>query len=598
MTGPLLALALAASEILLPPWPLAPDGEVVAVRGDAAPTARGGSVEPIAPGLYRVVPSPGSAEVALRAGAAEAVAPVEPPPGTVELVVRTPAPVKGRDAAVELELTVRRAGGEVDADAPAPALAVSTGRLRELAPAGPGRFRAVYEPAATRYPEVGVILALVPRCPLCPTPRAVGHAIVPLSAAVALPGESEPGSRTTVTVAGRAFGPAVADARGRFSIPVVIPPGARLAQATTVDELGNPRRTQLDLALPEVDRLACTAWPRAVPADGRAQASVWCVASTATGQPAHGARLTLAASAGAVGPLEATAPGSPLQRARFRAPSGGGGREARLVATYPDGGAASRDEVGIALATGAPAEIAARVAREPVPHGAQVAAETPVRDARGDLVGRASGPRGASAGFVAADRFVAATAGAVQDAELSFALPPGAEVATVSLRLDGREWVAEARTVDGRPAAGAALRFGSGREATTDARGEARAPAAAGAEARETVSSRSGARAAGWAGVSPPPARFELSRVVRVALRPPSPVDVVASVEGGVLRWRVEDASGRPIPARRIVLRADGVLLGPAEPDGDGGRAAVRSGRGLVAIQDLETGVAAVVEVR
>ncbi len=88
------------------------------------------------------------------------------------------------------------------------------------------------------------------------------------------------------------------------------------------------------------------------------------------------------------------------------------------------------------------------------------------------------------------------------------------------------------------------------------------------------------------------------SRTVQVSLRPAAPVDVAARVEAGAVRWRVEDGAGRPLVGRRVVLRADGVELGPVEADGDGGRAAIRGGRGLVAVVDFETGVAAVVEVR
>jgi hypothetical protein len=594
MTGPLLALALAAApEIFLPPWPLSPDGELVAFRGEGALSADGATVEPAGAGLFRVVPARGAERVTLRAGGAEAVAPVEPPAGMVVVAVRPAAPVKGRDAAVEIEVEVRRSTGEPDAEATPPEVAVSSGRIRDLAASGPGRFRAIYEPAATRYPEVAVLLALVPRCPLCPTPRAVGYAIVPLAAAVALPGQSEPGARTTVTVAGRAFGPAVADASGRFSVRVVIPPGARFASASSVDALGNTRIKEIDLRLPEVDRLACAAWPRAIPADGRSEAGVWCVASTPGGAPAEEARLALAASSGEAGPL-APERGA-LQRARYRAPSGGGGKDAVLRATYPDGVAASRDEIRIALAAGAPAAISATVAREPVPLGATVPAETSVRDARGDLLGPATGPPGASEGFVAPDRFVAAAAGRSQRAPISFALAPGHEVASLTLRRDGPDWLAVARTVDGRPAADVPLRFGGGAVATTDARGEARASATA---ARETVVAPGGARAAGWAGVSPPAAPFEISTAVEIALRPPSRVDVIASVEAGALRWRIEDAGGRPIPGRRVTLRADGIELGPAERDGEGGRAPIRGGRGVVAVVDDETGIAAVVEVR
>lgn len=594
MTTPLLALALAAAEILLPPWPLAPDGELVAVRGDDAPAARGASLEPVSPGLWRVVPAPGARTVVLRAGATEVEAAVEPPPGTVAVTAAVAAPLKGRDRAVEIGLAVLRADGALDEGAPPPVVSVSAGKVRDLAPAGPGRFRAVFEPAASLHPEVAVLLALVPRCPLCATPRAVGAAALPVSAAVDLPGRSEPGTRTTVTVAGRKFGPALADARGRFMVPVVIPPGAQFADATTIDALGNRRETRIDLHLPEVDRLACGAWPPAVPADGRAEAIIHCVGSTASGLPSPNARLVLSASAGVAEPLAPVPGGGALQRARWRAPAGRGGGEARLRATYPEGGPASADEVRVRLASGPPAEIVARLAKEPVPRGATVAAETVVLDARGDVVGTPAGPPGATLGFVGEGRFVAALAGDAQDAELSFVLPPGGEVATLALRPAQGGWVAEARSVDARPVPGVRLRAGSGAEAATDARGEARLP---GGGAREAVVAPSGARAAGFAGVQPPPSPVALARTLKVPLRPPTAVDVVAEVAGGVLRWRVEEEGGRPLPGRRVVLRAEGVELGPAERDGEGGKAAVVRGRGLVAVQDAETGIAAVVEV-
>lgn len=596
MQGPLLLLlALAAApEILVPPWPLSADGELVGVRAGALLAAEGARVEPVSAGLFRVVPAAGVTRVLLSAGAASVSAQVEPPPGEIAISLLGPPPVKGRDAGVELELALPDGDEDGAAAAPRPPeIVASTGKVRDLRPAGPGRFRAFYEPAETRHPEVLVLVALAPRCPLCTSPRAVGHAIVPLVAAIELPGQSEPGVRTTVTIAGRRFGPAVAGRGGRFSLPVVVPPGAHLAVADSVDALGNHRRRELDLRLPRVDRLACAAWPRALPADGRSAASLWCVASTDAGDPAPGARIALAADRGE------TSPAAPfrgaLQRATFRAPAGGGGARAIVRATYLDAGAASSDELRLELAPLAPAEIVAVVPGEPVPLGAEVIAETAVRDAQGTVIGRPSGPEGARLGFVSPDRFVARREAGdyAQDAPLSLALPPGGDVARLALRRAGAEWLAEARTVDARPAAGVPLRFGSGAVAVTDARGEARARAAS---PQETVHAANGARAAGWTGIVPPPSPIELARIVRVALRPPTPVDVVARVEDGFLRWRVEQG-GRALPARAVTLRASAVVLGSPEPDGEGGRAALRSGRGAVAVVDDATGVAAVVEV-
>jgi hypothetical protein len=594
MLGSLLALALAATpEILLPPWPLSPDGDLVAVRGGDPLRAERGAVEPIAPGLFRVVPPDGAPEVRLSAGAATAVAQVEPPPSALSISFAPASPVKGRNREVALEIAVVAAPGAEPVRRP-PELVASSGRVRGIASAGEGRFRAVYELPATRHPEVVTLLAIAPRCPTCPTPRAVGYALIPLPGAIALPGTSEPGVRTTLVIGGRSFGPAVADAAGRFTVPVVVPPGARTGIAESVDALGNRKRKEVDLHLPAVSRLACAAWPRAVPADGESRASVWCVASSPSGQAEPGARLALSARAGEVsGPAPFR---GALQRATYRAPRGGGGADAGLVAEYPEAGPASRGELRLALATGAPAEIAADVSGEPVPLGASVPAETAVRDANGDLVGRPSGPPGAGEGFVAPDRFAAPREPGDYraSAPLSFALAPGAEAATLSLRREGGQWVAVARTVDARPAAGVALRFGSGAAATTDSRGEARAPARG---PRETVAAPNGARAAGFEGFASPPAPFEIARTISVELRPAAPVDILARIEGRFLRWTVVDAAGGALAARPVALRSSGVALGPPERDADGGRAELRGGRGTVAVVDVSTGIAAVLEV-
>ncbi len=593
MPGLLLVLALATSpEILVPPWPLSPDGDLVGVRGDAPLAAKAGTVEAIGSGLFRVTPEAGAGDVALAAGSARARAPVAPPPGAMELSFRPAAPVKGRDARIEIDL-VMKAGEEPGSDSGPPEIVASSGRIVEEARTGPGRFRAVFEPEPTRHPEVVVLLAISTRCPVCRTPRAIGFAVVPLAAAIDLPGRAEPGSRTTIEIAGRTFGPVVASRTGAFSLPVVVPPGAQAGTAVTVDAIGNRKTEVVDLHLPEVDVLACAAWPRALPADGRSAADVWCVASTPTGQPAPDAKLVVSASAGEV---SASAPfRGALQRAILRAPRGSGGREATVSAAYPAGGAASRHEVPVALSTGAPVEISALVAAEPVPLGASVPAVTAVKDARGDAVGAPHGPPGAKVGFVAPDRFVARAEadGFVQDAPLEFALAPGREAASLSLRRDREWWVAEARTVDGHPASNVSLRFGSGATAVTDERGVARAPAAGGSE---WAAAANGVRAAAWDGIGTAAPPFEIRRTVRVALRPPSEVDVYAWIDRATLRWRVTDAKGSALAGRRVALRPKGVDLGPAEDDEGGGRATIRSGRGTVAVVDLETGVATVVE--
>jgi hypothetical protein len=75
-------------------------------------------------------------------------------------------------------------------------------------------------------------------------------------------------------------------------------------------------------------------------------------------------------------------------------------------------------------------------------------------------------------------------------------------------------------------------------------------------------------------------------------------VDVRARVDGRTLRWRVEGGEGAALAGREVVLSARGVDVGAPERDGDEGKAALGPGQGTVAVVDVETGVAAVVEVR
>ncbi|WP_242343233.1 hypothetical protein [Anaeromyxobacter terrae] len=587
MTG-LLALALAGT-ILLPPWPLSPDGEVVAVPGGAELRVEPGAVERVAPGLWRVVPAEGAHRVVLLAGDARVEAEVEPGAGEIAIAADRSTPLK-REGPIGLTLEARGPDGAPDPAAATPLLVAAPGRISAPTAAGPGRWRATYTPAAGPRPEVAVVVALSPRCPLCPTPRAAGGAALPIAAAVELPGRSEPGARTTVIVAERSYD-AVADGSGRFRVPIVIPPGVRTARAVALDAAGNRSETEIDLRLPAGDgSVACLVFPRALRADGLSEASVHCLSADAQGRPAPEAPLEVSAAAGAVGRLVPWR--GALQRARYRAPAAGAGKGDAIVVRH----GAAESSAPVALAPGPPARIELTLAREPVPLGATVAAEAVVRDARGEVLGRASGSEGCADGLVGEDRLVAPRAAPEWRTvvPLRFALSPGNAATSVTLRREGSRWIAAARTVDGRPAAGVALRFGSGARGTTDAHGEASAPAAGRVE---TVEVEGGARAAGWEGIAPPLPPIALARDVEVALRPASPVDVVAWLDGRVLAWRVEDSGGRPLPGRRVVLRARGVAVGPAEPAGGEGRAPLGEGKGSVAVVDAETGVAAVLEV-
>jgi len=598
-----VSLALAASFALaagpaeptlsLPPWPLWPDGELVAAPPGALLTADQAQVEPVVPGLWRIRPEPGARSVTVRAAGREAVAQVEPPTGSVELSVRPAAPVKGRDVRVAVELQVRSAAGQPDPSAAAPRLVASSGRVGVVEPIGPGRFRTTYLLPEARWPEVVALFAVVPRCPSCATPAALGSLRLPLASAIELPGETEPGVSTTLEVGGALHGPVRADAAGRFRIPVVVPPGAAHGVSRSVSGLGNERRTLIDLGLPPAPRIACAAHPSRLPADGQARAGIFCLAHQATGAPEEGGAIELSVPRGR---LVRQRWERGLWRAEYQAPRGGQGL-VEVVARRREVASGGTAAVLVELAPGAPAHIDWKVAGEPLLPGESALAEAVAVDARGDRLGPAQGD-GPHASEVAVGRFVArAELGhGLDPVDLAFALQPVApdEAATLALRRDGEAWVAEARSVDGRPAKWVELTFGGGVRGQTDALGDARVPVTG---PSEWVTAPGGLRAAGWAWASPPAQPIAVKRRAAVALRPPGQGDVTATVEGRWVTWTVRGPTGGPDPSRPVQLRSRSVTLGTPEAVGQGGRAEVLGGSGLVAVVDVQSGAAALVEV-
>lgn len=588
---PTLVLALVALDagIGVPPWPLSPDGDTVAVFDDAPLEAEGAAVERATGRVWVVRPDAGRGVVLLKAGGRSASVPVAAPPGRIRVTFDPAAPVKGRDRSVRVLLeALDRAGAPLVLPRP-PAVSASTGRLGPVASAGAaGRYEATWQPSDSPQPEVLGLVAIASRCPLCPTPLADGVARLPVAAAIELPGKSDPGVLTRVEIGGRTWGPVRADGAGRFSLPVVVPPGARWGLATSQSAIGNERRTKLDLGLSDEPGLHCAVWPALLPADGRSEAGIHCV-----GWSAEGGELAL-------GGLRATAGRGAIStptvegvdwRARYRAPRGGAGAD--RVTVEGKGGPRVRAELTVTVAPGSPASIEWRTEGEPAPPGERLRVSAIALDAWGDRLGDATSPDAAiDAGFL---RLRPTLGDGVQRVTLRFASPPGEAAAILALTRDGDAWLASARDAAARPVSGVRLRFGSGVEAVTDARGAARAPAKG---ATETVEGPDGLRALAWAAAPAPAPPLEVGREVRIALRPAGSVDVDAAVEGGWVRWRVRASDGSVLPDRVVKVVSETAELGPQEKVEGGGRCAVRNGKGTVGVVDLESGATALVEIR
>ncbi len=254
------------------------------------------------------------------------------------------------------------------------ALAVSAnvGRLEAVEKIAPGRFRCVYHPPQRTIPQVAIVSAIgeVSR------ELVVGWAQLPLWGQGDAVIRTRPGAEVVVTIGASRFGPIRADATGKATIPVIVPPGVRWAkQGARMIDLQVPPSSRLHLWVEREETLG-----------DRAQAiRVLAFAVTKEGAPEAAApRLTV--GRGTLEPLPS--PGTGITAALWRLGAGAAGEVWARAELEPDGsaggrsssdpllrglepGQVSRVERVLRIAPGPAARLAIRPAR-----GAIVAGET------------------------------------------------------------------------------------------------------------------------------------------------------------------------------------------------------------------------------
>ncbi len=633
----LLLVASAASadtvDILGPSAPVPPDGFPIAlVRRDAtgAPVAAQGlsvsaSGARLKPGpeqaplrTFVVVPKPGAREVRVTAeGAglkAEARYVLGPPATQVSLEVEPPAPVKGRDKEAWLTVRMLQPDGTPDDTGAPPVLRANVGRVEELERTGPGTWRARYVLPDTRYPEVAILVALS----AWPHPQSIygayGKVLVPLAASVELPGRTEPNADFSATIAGTTFGPVKAAPDGRFRLPVIVPPGHSVAQVRAVDAAGNVRRSRMDLALPPTDGLACVLNPQRLPADGVSRARMLCATSDAYGRPVQDARVTASVRGGSLsGPRRAE---GGLLEWIYTAPATASAESERLVATWPERGTSSREELPLLLVQG-PVVSAALSLAEPVVHlGSTVAVTATTRDASGQPrpgavvvlrspVGTFSPPREEAPGVFRSAWTLppGGTPGGTGVEVLAYG-PVGTEPARLRVWAEGGVLSAGVTDLAGLPVPGQPLRVGGEERVTGEDGTVVLGPLRPGRV--EVVHGL-------WPGlrqtvdvVAEGGPVFPLERALvparaeqPVRLAPPVAVNVRLKVEGARVTFWMEDASGRVLEGREAhVSLSAGQRSAVEVKEGRGSFVVTHDGPVSVSVADVATGVTALTEVR
>jgi hypothetical protein len=588
-------------------------------------TASGAEVRPgpAQPPLstFVVVPEPGSRSVVLRASDADGLSAesrhvIGPPAAGVALALEPAAPVKGRDKEAILTVRMLRPDGTLDDSGARPVVRASVGRVEELSRVEPGTYRARYVLPETNYPEVAILVALS----AWPHPQSIhgayGTILVPLAAAVELAGTTEPDAEISISIAGTTYGPAQAGSNGSFRLPVVVPPGNRIGQSRVVDRAGNVERKPIDLGLPPTDGLACVLNPPRLPADGVSRARMLCAASDAKGQLVPEARVAARARHGTLRGPQRAAGG--LLEWIYTPPQGLPATPEQILATWPQGGQSSREDLALQLVQGPVERLSLTLAETVIHHGFTVGVGVEVADTFGRPrpgaqvvvsvpVGEVSAPKEERPGVFRSTWTLPAEGGRGEAVVTASAFGPlGTEPARISAWVREGELYVGVSDLAGLPIPNQPLSIG-GEQRLTGADGTVRLgpPRSGRLEVVHGI----------WPGLrktihvldakgsvypqDPPLVPAPVKQPVR--LEPPVPVNVKVKVDGRRVEYWVEDGQGRTLTDRPLHVE---LTAGRKEAvESRGGHtwffvAGADGARVSVSVADVKTGVTVVEEVK
>jgi hypothetical protein len=149
-------------------------------------------------------------------------------------------------------------------------LSVNVGSFAPVTRTGPGKYRTIYEPPPTLYPQVALVALWRETGPDAP----IEFLRIPLYGALTVPATSTPHAEVRVEVGPDQFGPVRADAKGRSEIPIIVPPGILEATIAATDKSSTIVRRSVKLKVPPYNRLTAALVPHAILADGKAWARI------------------------------------------------------------------------------------------------------------------------------------------------------------------------------------------------------------------------------------------------------------------------------------------------------------------------------------
>lgn len=297
--------------------------------------------------------------------------------GPVTAAANPPQLTLGQDASASLTFTL---SGAAAAAAQAGDLAVlaSSGDVANLTSMGNGTFTALFTPPAQAYPQLSVITLVDRRNP----EKSYGSLVLPLVGKAAFPVTAMPNSRVMVKVGAREYGPVAADAAGRASVPIVVPPGVGIA--TVISILGDKKsESPLNLQVPPSKRVRLFPTLQTVPADPTSPVVLRAKVATPEGAPDTAAQVSFTATGGTVG--APTHEGNGVYKAVFTPALSAAPAQATVSVTVADAQLPQNDALTINLAPARPASLSLTAEPAVLPPGAMAF----------QVLGKVTGPGGA-----------------------------------------------------------------------------------------------------------------------------------------------------------------------------------------------------------
>ncbi|MEW5737943.1 MAG: hypothetical protein AB1938_03400 [Myxococcota bacterium] len=147
-------------------------------------------------------------------------------------------------------------------------LAVNVGSFGAVQRLARGKYRAVYTPPGTRFPQVALVAVWRETGADAP----IEFLRIPLYGSTTLPVGAKKGAKVSVVVGDDTFGPMVVDADRHIDVPIVVPPGERDADLKVREPNGNSLTKKLPINVPPYNKVTAALVPHAIVADGKDRA--------------------------------------------------------------------------------------------------------------------------------------------------------------------------------------------------------------------------------------------------------------------------------------------------------------------------------------